>query len=33
MLDLSRIHAPYQDETRGTPPFDPAVRTCLLLDS
>src|SRR5439155_202581 len=32
-LDLSRIHAPYQDETRGAPPFDPAMMTCLLLDA
>jgi transposase len=30
-LDLSRIHAPYQDETRGAPPFDPAMMVCLLL--
>ena len=30
-LDLSQIHAPYQDETRGAPPFDPAMMTCLLL--
>ena len=30
-LDLSPIHAPYQDETRGAPPFDPALMTCLLL--
>jgi transposase len=30
-LDLGRIHAPYQDETRGAPPFDPALMTCLLL--
>jgi transposase len=30
-LDLSRIHAPYQDESRGAPPFDPAMMTCLLL--
>jgi transposase len=30
-LDLSLIHAPYQDETRGAPPFDPAMMTCLLL--
>src|SRR3954447_13970944 len=30
-LDLSRIHALYQDETRGAPPFDPAMMTCLLL--
>src|SRR3954463_6216379 len=30
-LDLSKIHALYQDETRGAPPFDPALMTCLLL--
>src|SRR5438309_1042870 len=30
-LDLSRIHTSYQDETRGAPPFDPAMMTCLLL--
>src|SRR5947209_892152 len=30
-LDLSRIHASYQDETRGAPPFDPAMMVCLLL--
>jgi transposase len=30
-LDLARIHAPYQDEARGAPPFDPAMMTCLLL--
>ena len=30
-LDLAKIHAPYQDETRGAPPFDPAMMTCLLL--
>src|SRR3954469_7652009 len=30
-LDLAPIHAPYQDETRGAPPFDPAMMTCLLL--
>src|SRR5262249_25332408 len=30
-LDLARIHAPYQDEPRGAPPFDPAMMTCLLL--
>jgi transposase len=32
-LDLSRIHAVYQDETRGAPPFDPAMMTGLLLYS
>ena len=30
-LDLSKIHAIYQDETRGAPPFHPAMMTCLLL--
>jgi transposase len=30
-LDLAKIHAPYQDEIRGAPPFDPAMMTCLLL--
>jgi transposase len=32
-LDLNPIHASYQDETRGAPPFDPAMMTCLLLYS
>jgi transposase len=32
-LDLSKIHAVYQDETRGAPPFDPAMMVCLLLYS
>ena len=26
-----RSHAFYQDETRGAPPFDPAMMVCLLL--
>jgi transposase len=30
-LDLSPIYAPYEDETRGAPPFDPAMMVCLLL--
>src|SRR3954465_9142278 len=30
-LDLAPIHAGYQDETRGPPPFDPAMMVCLLL--
>src|SRR5262245_66345253 len=30
-LDLSRFYAPYEDETRGGPPFDPAMMVCLLL--
>lgn len=32
-LDLSKIHAVYQDETRGAPPFDPAMMVGLLLYS
>ena len=32
-LDLAKIHAPYQDETRGAPPFDPAMMVCLLLSA
>jgi transposase len=32
-LDLAAIHAVYQDETRGAPPFDPAMMVCLLLYS
>ena len=30
-LDLQRFYAPYEDETRGAPPFDPAMMVCLLL--
>jgi len=30
-LDLHRLYAPYEQETRGAPPFDPAMRVCLLL--
>jgi transposase len=30
-LDLSRFYAPYEDETRGAPPFDPQMLVCLLL--
>lgn len=30
-LDLSRFYAPYEDATRGAPPFDPAMMVCLLL--
>lgn len=32
-LDLSRFSAYYEDETRGAPPFDPAMMVCLLLYS
>ena len=30
-LDLRRFYASYEDETRGAPPFDPAMMVCLLL--
>jgi transposase len=30
-LDLSRFYAPYEQETRGAPPFDPAMMVCLWL--
>jgi transposase len=30
-LDLHRLYAPYAQETRGAPPFDPAMMVCLLL--
>jgi transposase len=30
-LDLQRFYAPYEEETRGAPPFDPAMMVCLLL--
>ena len=30
-LDLSRFYAPYEQETRGGPPFDPAMMVGLLL--
>jgi len=30
-LDLRRFYAPYEQETRGAPPFDPAIMVCLLL--
>lgn len=30
-LDLSRFYAPYEAETRGSPPFDPQLMVCLLL--
>src|SRR6516164_9591230 len=30
-LDLSRFYAPYEADTRGAPPFDPAEMVCLLL--
>src|SRR5499433_3860704 len=30
-LDLSPFYAPYEQERRGGPPFDPAMMVCLLL--
>jgi len=30
-LDLSRFYAPYEHDTRGAPPYDPAMMVCLLL--
>ena len=30
-LDLHCLYAPYEQETRGAPPFDPAMMVCLLL--
>jgi len=30
-LDLHCFYAPYEQETRGAPPFDPAMMVCLLL--
>ena len=30
-LDLSRFYAPYETETRGAPPYDPAMMSCLLI--
>jgi hypothetical protein len=30
-LDMGQFSAPYENETRGAPPFDPALMVCLLL--
>lgn len=30
-LDLSAVYAPYEDQLRGAPPFDPRLMTCLWL--
>ena len=30
-LDLSRFYAPYEEETRGAPPYDPAMMLCLRM--
>jgi transposase len=32
-LDLGQFYAPYEHETRGAPPFDPAMMVCLLLSA
>jgi transposase len=31
LLDLRPFYAPYEEERRGAPPFDPALLVCLLL--
>jgi transposase len=30
-LDLRRFYAPYEKETRGAPPYHPAMMSCLLI--
>src|SRR5437588_9885358 len=30
-LDLGALYAPYEDQLRGAPPFDPRLMTCLWL--
>ena len=30
-LDLGALYAPYEDQLRGAPPFDPRMMTCLWL--
>jgi transposase len=30
-LDGHRFYAPYEDATRGAPPFHPSMMVCLLL--
>jgi transposase len=30
-LNLRRFYAPYEKETRGAPPYDPAMMSCLLI--
>src|SRR2546423_1252056 len=32
-LDLSALYAPYEDQRRGAPPFDPRMMSCLWLYS
>jgi len=32
-LDLGAVYAPYEDQLRGAPPFDPRLMTCLWLYS
>ena len=32
-LDLSPFYAPYEQETRGAPPYDPAMMICLLISA
>ncbi len=30
-LDLSAVYAPYEDQLKGAPPFDPRLMTCRVL--
>src|SRR5258708_15798190 len=32
-LDVRRFYAPYETETRGAPPCEPALMVCLLLSA
>ena len=32
-VNVQRFDAPYEEETRGAPPFDPAMMVCLLLSA
>jgi transposase len=32
-VDVRRFYAPYEQDTRGAPPFAPAMRVCLLLSA
>src|SRR6266849_6636534 len=32
-ITLNQCHAPYETETRGAPPFEPAMMVCLLLSA
>ena len=32
-VDVQRFYAPYEEDTRGAPPFAPALMVCLLLSA